>query len=135
MGSGPIVDDKPRVKQAYLDNKWRVGKYPYLYEGMDKIEDFRIKFCPRELLRRGRFLECNNVPSIDDGDLARRFELFVRDYSGLDPFDIQYVSSPLSSALAHIGGCDPPISLCAPLTEGWVVLPPFFFPPPASSLA
>ena len=99
MGHGPIVDDKPRVKKAYLDNKWKVDKYPYLYEDMDDIGDFRIKFCPSELLRRGRFLECNNVPSIDDGDLASRFERFVRDYSGLDPFDIQYVTHHLSPVL------------------------------------
>ncbi len=99
MGHGPIVDDKPRVKKAYLDNKWKVDKYPYLYEDMDDIGDFRVKFCPSELLRRGRFLECNNVPSIDDGDLAGRFERFVRDYSGLDPFDIQYVKHPLSPVL------------------------------------
>jgi hypothetical protein len=96
MGHGPIVDDKPRVKHAYHDNKWKVEKYPYLYEGMYDIQDFRVKFCPRELLRRGRFLDCNNVPSIDDGDLVGRFERFVRDYSGLDPFDIQYVPHPLS---------------------------------------
>lgn len=100
MGHGPIVDDKPRVKHAYHDNKWKVDKYPYLYEGMYDIQDFRVKFCPRELLRRGRFLDCNNVPSIDDGDLVGRFERFVRDYSGLDPFDIQYVPHPLSLSLS-----------------------------------
>lgn len=93
MGGGPIVDDKPRVKQSYLDNKYKMDKYPYLYAGMRGIRDFQRKYCPKEILKRGNALACNAVPSIDDGDLVRRFEKFVRDYSGLDPFDIQCVSS------------------------------------------
>ena len=97
MGGGPIVDDKPRVKQSYLDNKYKVDKYPYLYAGMKGIRDFQRKYCPKRILKRGNALACNDVPSIDDGDLARRFEKFVRDYSGLDPFDIQYVSSLIST--------------------------------------
>merc|ERR1712087_663269 len=36
----------------------------------------------------GQFLRCNNVSSIDNGTLTERFERFVADYSGLDPFDI-----------------------------------------------
>jgi hypothetical protein len=91
MGGGEIVDDKPRVKKAYLENRWRVDKYPYLYVGFETLGDFRKKYCPWKFLSRGRFLDCNDVPSIDDGDLAGRFEKFVRDYTGLDPFDIQYV--------------------------------------------
>ena len=71
-----------------------MDKYPYLYVGFRTIGDFRRKYCPVNLLSRGRFLECNNVPSIDDGDLAGRFEKFVRDYTGLDPFDVQYVVRP-----------------------------------------
>jgi len=89
MGSGPIVRDKPRVRKAYFEIKWKVDKYPYLYEGLENIHDFRLMYCPVEILNTGKFLDCNLIPSIDDGNLAHRFEQFVRDYSGLDPFDIQ----------------------------------------------
>lgn len=88
MGDGPIVNDKPRVKKQYLDNRYKVDKYPYLFEGLKTIEDFRLFYCPKEVLARGRALDCNEAPSIDDGNLAHRFEQFVRDYTGLDPFDI-----------------------------------------------
>mmetsp|Transcript_11440 Transcript_11440/g.24397 ORF Transcript_11440/g.24397 Transcript_11440/m.24397 type:complete len:483 (-) Transcript_11440:356-1804(-) len=88
MGGGSIVRDKPRVRQAYLRNKYRVDKYPYLYEGLKSIEDFRPMYCPADVLENGHFLDCNQYQSIDDGTLSHRFEQFVRDYSGLDPFDI-----------------------------------------------
>mmetsp|Transcript_28264 Transcript_28264/g.45948 ORF Transcript_28264/g.45948 Transcript_28264/m.45948 type:complete len:249 (+) Transcript_28264:2-748(+) len=88
MGDGPIVRDKPRVRKQYRDNKYKVDKYPYLYEGFSTIDDFRRKYCPSEILDRGNFLNCNQVPSIDDGTLASRFSQFVRDYTGLDPFDV-----------------------------------------------
>lgn len=87
MGDGPIVRDKPRVRQQYLNNKYKVDKYPYMYEGLSDINDFRRLYCPEEVLENGHFLDCNEIPSIDDGKLAHRFEQFVRDYSGLDPFD------------------------------------------------
>ncbi|KAL7530859.1 hypothetical protein ACHAXR_007350 [Thalassiosira sp. AJA248-18] len=102
MGSGPIVDDKPRVRQAYLDNKYRVEKYPYLFKGFETIQDFRRLYCPREILATGRFLDCNLVPSIDDGNLAHRFEQFLRDYSGLDPFDI-HLNLQISSLVFPTG--------------------------------
>ena len=89
MGGGSIVRDKPRVRKWYLENKYRMDKYPYLYEGFETIEDFRTYYCPEEILKTGRFLDCNLIPSIDDGNLAHRFEQFVRDYGGLDPFDVQ----------------------------------------------
>jgi len=88
MENGPIVRDKPMVRKAYMNNKHRVEPYPYLYEGMETIDDFRLMYCPERVLRGGHFLDCNEIPSIDDGNLARRFEQFVQDYSGLDPFDI-----------------------------------------------
>jgi hypothetical protein len=88
MGDGEIVADKPRVKKWYHENKWKADKYPYLFEGMKTIGDFRKFYCPPEVLRNGRGQKCNEVPSIDDGTLTHRFEKFVRDYDGLDPFDI-----------------------------------------------
>lgn len=91
MEKGPIVRDKPRVRQQYINNKYKVDPYPYLYEGFNTIDDFRLLYCPKEVLKSQHFLACNEIPSIDDGSLAHRFEQFVRDYSGLEPFDIQYV--------------------------------------------
>lgn len=88
MGDGEIVADKPRVKKWYHENKWKADKYPYLFEGMKTIGDFRKFYCPPEVLRNGRGQKCNEVSSIDDGTLTHRFEKFVRDYDGLDPFDI-----------------------------------------------
>ena len=88
MGDGEIVADKPRVKKWYHANKWKVDKYPYLFEGMKTIADFRKFYCPPKVLAKFRGQKCNEVPSIDDGTLTKRFEKFVRDYSGLDPFDV-----------------------------------------------
>ena len=88
MGEGEIVADKPRVKKWYHENKWKVDKYPYLYEGMQTISDFRQFYCPAEILKKGKGQKCNEVPSIDDGTLTHRFEQFVRDYDGLEPFDV-----------------------------------------------
>ena len=89
MGEGHIVRDKPRVRKAYYENKWKVDPYPYLYEGFETIHDYRLLYCPEEVLNTGKFLDCNEIPSNDDGALAHRFEQFTRDYTGLDPFDIQ----------------------------------------------
>ena len=88
MGDGPIVRDKPRVRQQYFKSKYKVDKYPYLYEGIKTIDDFRRMYCPGDLLAVNQPLRCNEFPSIDNGTLAHRFEQFVRDYSGLDPFDV-----------------------------------------------
>ncbi len=66
-----------------------MDKYPYLYTGLQTIEDFRPYYCPMEILDTGFFLDCDDVESIDNGTLAERFEKFVNEYSGLDPFDIQ----------------------------------------------
>lgn len=88
MGEGEIVANKPKVRKWYHSVKHRMDKYPYLYEGMRILDDFRKFYCPPEILATKRPLKCNDVPSIDDGTLTRRFEQFVRDYDGLDPFDV-----------------------------------------------
>lgn len=87
--SGSIVHDKPKIREMYHNNKHKMDKYPYLYAGFNTIEEFRPYYCPMEILDTGFFLDCDDVPSIDNGTLAGRFEKFVRSYSGLDPFDIQ----------------------------------------------
>lgn len=89
MGEGSVVFDKPKVREMYHESKYKVDKYPYLYEGLTTIEEFRPYYCPMEILDTGYFLNCDGVESIDNGTLAERFERFVKDYSGLDPFDIQ----------------------------------------------
>jgi len=88
MGGGPIVRNKPRIRQQYIKSKYKVERYPYLYEGIKNIEDFRLMYCPKDLLDDRRPFDCNEVPSIDNGTLTHRFEQFVRDYSGLNPFDV-----------------------------------------------
>jgi hypothetical protein len=88
MGSGPIVDDKPRVKAQYYDNKWKMDVYPYLYTNMSSIDDYRSYYCPSTILQQGRYFDCNTVPSIDTGELLGRFTKFVTDYNGTYPFDI-----------------------------------------------
>mmetsp|Transcript_12187 Transcript_12187/g.26666 ORF Transcript_12187/g.26666 Transcript_12187/m.26666 type:complete len:462 (-) Transcript_12187:766-2151(-) len=121
MGNGKIVEDKPKVKKWYYDNKYRVEKYPYLYVGFDTIEEFRTYYCPAEILNHGHFLQCNEVPSIDNGNLAHRFEQFVRDYSGRDPFDV-HLNLQTTSLVFGITGDPLPISVMYNATEaerGW----------------
>jgi len=102
MGYGPIVRDKPRMKKQYFDNKYKWKKYPYLFEGIDTIAAYRELYCPKEVLATGQFLDCNDIPSIDDGNLAHRFEQFVRDYTGLDPFDV-HLNLQISSLVFQTG--------------------------------
>ncbi|KAL3782773.1 hypothetical protein HJC23_003094 [Cyclotella cryptica] len=85
-GAGEFVHEKPALHRLYESNKHKVEPYPYLYEGMKTMEDFRKLYCPSELLEQNYIL-CNDANTIDDGDLTRRFEQFVRDYDGRKPFD------------------------------------------------
>lgn len=91
---GPWMGDKemtpPKMNQWYEANKHKVlDRYPYLYEGMESMTDYRRLYCPRELLEGYKEHKCDEVPSIDvNGTLARRFEKFVRDYDGLHPWDV-----------------------------------------------
>jgi len=88
MGEGEIVWDKPKLREWFKNVKHKMDKYPYLYEGMKEINDFRKMYCPTEVLGTGRFLDCNEYDSIDDGRLLKRFEQFVHDYDGIEPFDV-----------------------------------------------
>lgn len=85
---GEIVFDKPKMRNWYHDVKHKLDKYPYLYEGMKEINDFRKMYCPKDVLATGKFLRCNDYDSIDDGRLLKRFERFVNEYDGIKPFDI-----------------------------------------------
>lgn len=83
FGEGRLVKNRPGEKKGYHKNKHKLDPYPYLYEGMKTYDEYRDKFCDK-----GSDKECKTVDTIDDGDLTRRFEQFVHDYSGLDPFDV-----------------------------------------------
>mmetsp|Transcript_5730 Transcript_5730/g.12480 ORF Transcript_5730/g.12480 Transcript_5730/m.12480 type:complete len:423 (-) Transcript_5730:76-1344(-) len=120
MGSGPIVADKPRVKKWYFENKYKVEKYPYLYEGLPTIGHFRKVYCPPDELSISP-LACNDVPSIENGTLAHRFERFVRDYDGREPFDVHLYLQV--SSLVWVTGNPLPITKLYNSTEadkGWL---------------
>ena len=87
---GPWMDDgdQPHLRRQYQSVKYKVNKYPYLYEGMKDMNDYRKMYCPKEVLGTGVFLNCDDHDSIDDGRLLKRFEQFVHDYDGLEPFDL-----------------------------------------------
>jgi hypothetical protein len=88
MEKGEIVWDKPQMRKWYQTVKHKIDPYPYLYEGFTEITDFRKLYCPKEILDTGKFLKCNEYDSIDDGTLLGRFERFVSDYDGIEPFDV-----------------------------------------------
>lgn len=88
MGEGPLVAEKPRLQQIYRGNKHKVDPYPYLYEGLTTLDDFRHLHCPGEVLEQQGYQGCIDVETIDNGTLAHRFEQFVRDYDGRNPFDV-----------------------------------------------
>ena len=88
MGEGEIARKQPNLRLQYLSVKYKVDKYPYLYEGMKEMNDYRKMYCPKEVLDTGVYMECDDYDSIDDGRLLKRFEQFVHDYDGIEPFDL-----------------------------------------------
>ena len=83
FGEGRLVKNRPGERKGYHKNKYKLEPYPYLYEGMKTYDDYRDKFCDK-----GSDKDCKTADTIDDGDLTRRFEQFVHDYNGLNPFDV-----------------------------------------------
>ncbi|KAL7475609.1 hypothetical protein ACHAW6_001522 [Cyclotella cf. meneghiniana] len=83
FGEGRLVRNRPGERNGYFKTKHKVDPYPYLYEGMETYDDYRDKFCDKKSDK-----ECKTADTVDDGDLTRRFERFVNDYNGVDPFDI-----------------------------------------------
>ena len=86
--------NKPMLTKAYHANKHRVDPYPYLYEGLESLSDYRGLYCPSEILDNRTLnheYECNFYDSVDDGTLRERFEQFVKDYNGTIPFDVHLV--------------------------------------------
>ncbi len=106
---GPWIGDRdhaermPRAAEHYAENRHRLDKFPYLYEGIRTYEDYSRLFCrpgggrmggkaPNDDVRRrsaaAEESACDGVRNASAGlTLAERFERFVRDYDGSDPFD------------------------------------------------
>jgi hypothetical protein len=111
---GPWIGDRdhaermPRAAEYYAENRHRLDKFPYLYEGIRTYEDYSRLFCrpgggrtgkaPNDDVRRRRRAAapaaaaeesaCDEVRNASAGlALTERFERFVRDYDGADPFD------------------------------------------------
>ena len=83
FGSGRMVRNRRGERKGYFKNRHKVDPYPYLYEGMVEYDYYQDKFCKFENDR-----DCQSAESIDAGDLTRRFERFVYNYRGLEPFDV-----------------------------------------------
>lgn len=105
FGEGRLVKNRPGEVKGYLKTKHKLEPYPYLYEGMKTYNDYRDKFCDR-----GNDKDCETAETIDDGDLTRRFEQFVNDYSGIDPFDV-HLSLQVPFLVAAETGKPLPISM------------------------
>lgn len=76
---------KTNGAKNYHKTKHRVlEKYSYLYGGMETLKDYRRFYCPPGM----KAAECNDAQTIDNGTLTERFERFVQEYDGYDPFDI-----------------------------------------------
>ena len=67
--------------------------YPYIYENMTTWEDYQDAFCPPESIpsKFGKKYTkhwCSRQETHENGTLALRFERFVQDYDGLQPWDM-----------------------------------------------
>ena len=60
--------------------------FPYLYENFNSYVDYEDVYCPIKTRKSRK--ECKQEKTKEDGTLASRFERFVLDYNGRDPFDI-----------------------------------------------
>lgn len=74
--------------------------HAYLYDNMTSYKDFQDTFCPPKFIPEGerdRALKvpsprvhnwCSDQPTRENGTLAARFERFVWQYDGLEPWDV-----------------------------------------------
>ena len=82
---GPWFAEKKNVRRyAHLQDFDH--PFPYLYENMTTWLDFQHTFCPPSLGMTRK--ECLEGKTHENGTLAGRFERFVWDYDGLNPFDL-----------------------------------------------
>lgn len=67
-------------------SKSKSHPFPYLHEGLHSYEDYEDIFCPPSTRKTRK--DCTFRESQEDGTLVSRFERFIFDYNGLDPFDV-----------------------------------------------
>jgi hypothetical protein len=101
-GDREHVEKMPEMAKNYAKNRHRLDRYPYLYEGIRTYEDYSRLFCrpggegaPGDVRRAA---DAGAGAAACDGaraapppvglTLTGRFERFVRDYDGTDPFDV-----------------------------------------------
>ncbi|KAL7469891.1 hypothetical protein ACHAXS_010186 [Conticribra weissflogii] len=68
----------------------RPHPFPFLHDRLNSYRDYEDVFCPPEtrVPPQGNRKQCLFAPTRENGTLASRFERFVREYDGLDPFDV-----------------------------------------------
>eukprot|EP00579_Thalassiosira_antarctica_P006316 CAMPEP_0201878480 /NCGR_PEP_ID=MMETSP0902-20130614/9631_1 /ASSEMBLY_ACC=CAM_ASM_000551 /TAXON_ID=420261 /ORGANISM="Thalassiosira antarctica, Strain CCMP982" /LENGTH=449 /DNA_ID=CAMNT_0048406137 /DNA_START=53 /DNA_END=1402 /DNA_ORIENTATION=+ len=72
--------------------------FPYLYENIHTYHDYEDIFCPVSTRKSRK--DCIYRPSKENGTLASRFERFVQEYDGRDPFDIHLtLQVPMMSSI------------------------------------
>lgn len=62
--------------------------YPFLYENIRSYHEYEDVFCPIDT--RTDRKDCVFRESKENGTLTSRFERFVKEYDGRDPFDVQF---------------------------------------------
>ena len=72
--------------------------FSHIYDGMHTYHDYEDVFCPTSTRKSRK--DCIFRKSHENGTLASRFERFVQEYDGRDPFDVQ-----LSTVFAEISSC------------------------------
>ncbi|KAL9190252.1 hypothetical protein ACHAXT_007463 [Thalassiosira profunda] len=71
--------------------------FPFIYDNLHSYKDYEDAFCPPST-RKNRN-ECAHRKSAENGTLAARFERFVREYDGRDPFDVHLtLQAPMMSS-------------------------------------
>lgn len=92
------------VRTFKWETKARTGtlpnKFKFIHEGINSYQDYEDIFCPPETRpKRGNVhLQCNQVPSRENGTLVARFERFAQLWDGVYPFDVHLkLQAPLLS--------------------------------------
>lgn len=92
----PLSRFYSQYDEAYIRNApWQQKQdgstshpFPYLYENIHSYQEYEDVFCPIET--RSNRKECVFRESKENGTLTSRFERFVKEYDGRDPFDVQF---------------------------------------------
>ena len=72
--------------------------FPYLFDNLHTYHDYEDVFCPVSTRKNRK--ECLFRPSQENGTLTSRFERFVQEYDGRDPWDIHLtLQVPMMSSI------------------------------------